>query len=238
MYQAAIVEDEKPVADYIKTILSNCFQKNNLCIGFDCFPSGTPFLEMLEMHYHYDIILLDIEMPEMDGISVCRRVRSILPDALVVFISNKEELVFSTFEVQPFRFIRKSQFEHMAEPLTKALKEELFARNRQIIQITEPYSRDIFSFDVRKIQYIEAQGKKSRIVTDEDSTVVSCLLMDLEKQLQPYHFIRVHRSYLVNCSCIFHIQKSWIILNDKTEIPISRGKQEEIKQLFLQYCMS
>ena len=174
-------------------------------------------------------------MPEMDGISVCRQIRSLYPDSLVVFISNKEELVFSTFEVQPFRFVRKSQFEYMADSLTLAIKKELMNRNRQMIRIIEPLSNDIFSFDVGKIQYVEAQGRKCDIVTTENRTTVACKFMDLEKLLLQYQFIKIHRSYLVNSACIFHIQKSSVILNDYTELPISRGKQEEVKELFIKF---
>jgi len=238
MYQAAIVEDEKPVSEYIRTLLVSSFNKQQLTVAFDLFDNGSALLKMLESHYHYDVIFLDIEMPELDGISVCRQIRSLCPDVLVVFISNKEELVFSTFEVQPFRFIRKSQIESMADSLTLALKNELLSRNRQMIQIIEPLSNDIFSFDVGTIQYVEAQGRKCEIVTAENRTSVACRFKDLETQLLPYRFIKIHRSYLVNAASIFHIQKSTVVLNDNTELPISRGKQEEVKQLFMKYTMS
>ena len=238
MYQAAIVEDEKPVSEYIRTLLANSFKKQQLPVAFDLFDNGSAFLKMLASHYHYDMIFLDIEMPAMDGISVCKQIRSLCPDVLVVFISNKEELVFSTFEVQPFRFVRKTQFEFMADSLTLALKNELLSRNRQMIRIIEPLSNDIFSFDVGKIQYVEAQGRKCDVITTENRTTVACRFMDLEKLLLPYGFIKIHRSYLVNSASIFHIQKNSVVLNDHTELPISRGKQEEVKQLFLKYTMS
>ena len=238
MYQAAIVEDEKPVSEYVRTLLVKHFQAQQLAVAFDSFDSGTAFLNMLKAHYHYDMIFLDIEMPGIDGISVCRKIRMLYPDALVVFISNKEELVFSTFEVQPFRFIRKSQFEYMAPSLVSSLKMELLNRNRQIIRIIEPLSNDIFSFDVNLIQYVEAQGRKCDIVTAENRTSVTSKFMDLNKLLLPYRFIKVHRSYLVNPACIFHVQRTCVVLNDGTELPISRGKAEEVKQLFLEYSMS
>ena len=59
--------------------------------------------------------------------------------------------------------------------------------------------------------------------------------MELEEKLADCHFIKIHRSYLVNCMHIFRIGKSFVQLTNGTELPISRGKTEEIKQLFLQY---
>ncbi len=109
MFQAAIVEDEEVFLKRTRELLANTFKEKNVDVAFDFFMSGEELLPMIEQHFHYDIIFLDIEMPGMDGISVCRRIKEIAPDALVVFISNKESLVFQTFEVQPFRFIRKSE---------------------------------------------------------------------------------------------------------------------------------
>jgi DNA-binding LytR/AlgR family response regulator len=59
--------------------------------------------------------------------------------------------------------------------------------------------------------------------------------MDLEEQLLPHHFLKVHRSYLVNCRYIFHIGKTSLTLEDHTEIPISRGKVDFVKEQFLLY---
>ena len=137
-YQAAIVEDEPDILQHIRKSLSQAFSAQHVHIAFDSFLSGIKLLEMMKDHYHYDLIFLDIEMPEMDGIEVCRQIRKLAPDTLTVFISGKDELVFQTFEVQPFRFIRKSQFESpetaASEDLTaerNAFRRSVFFSNRQ-----------------------------------------------------------------------------------------------------------
>lgn len=235
MYQAAIVEDETQILAHLKTTLSEAFQKKHISVGFDSFSSGERFLSMFTEHYHYDMIFLDIEMPGLDGIEICRHIRSIAPDTLVVFISNKEELVFQTFEVQPFRFIRKSQYQQLLPTLVNELVQQLSLNQPNMIQLTEPLSGDIFSFDIRQILYVEAQRKNCRIVTRTGESIVRCKLMDLEEQLLPHHFLKVHRSYLVNCRYIFHIGKTSLTLEDHTEIPISRGKVDFVKEQFLLY---
>ena len=75
MYQAAIVEDEPNILNHIKESLIDSFTKRQVPVAFDTFLSGTKFLRMFEEHYHYDVIFLDIEMPEIDGIEVCRRIQ-------------------------------------------------------------------------------------------------------------------------------------------------------------------
>lgn len=235
MYKAAVVEDEQDVMEYIINTLSEGFQKKNLSVSFDGFLSGGRFLREFEKHHHYDMIFLDIEMPEIDGIEVCRKIRAISPGCLVVFISNKEELVFQTFEVQPFRFIRKNEFHKMLPSLIDALEAKLRESGRNILRISEPATGDVYSFDVSQILYIEAQRKDCCINTSSGKTVIRCQFSFLEELLTPYRFIKTHRSYLVNSHHIFYIGRNHLVLTNKEEIPISRGKIDEVKKKFLLY---
>lgn len=235
MYQAAIVEDEAQIRSYLKDTLCRSFKEQQIDVAFDTFASGEKFLSMFNQHYHFDMIFLDIEMPGMDGINICKQIREIAPDALVIFISNKEELVFQTFEVQPFRFIRKSEYAKQLPALVNAIVDRLSTLNTYMMRILEPSSGDLFSFDVNKILYVEAQRKDCLIVTTTGELTIRCKLMDIAIKLADFGFLKPHRSYLVNCQYIFYIGKTSLQLTNKEEIPISRGKVGEIKQAFLSY---
>lgn len=235
MYHAAIVEDEPEILSHLKNTLANSFSERHINVAFDIFSSGLGFLSMFEEHYHYDMIFLDIEMPEIDGIEICRRIRKIAPESLVIFISNKDELVFQTFEVQPFRFIRKRHYHQQLPLLMDALILRLESQKKQVIQITEPISGDIYSFEIQQICYVEAQRKNCCIVTNTGTSVLRCKFMDIESQLLPYHFIKVHRSYLVNYRYIHYIGRTSLKLSNQMEIPISKSKLEDVKQQFLTF---
>lgn len=235
MYYAAICEDEADIASYIEKTLASEFQKLNIQISFDIFNNGNKLLKMVDEHYHFDIVFMDIEMPEIDGISVCKQIRQITSDTLVIFISNKDELVFSTFEVQPFRFVRKSHYDSLLPSLVPAIVTELQRRNPVNIKITEARSGDIFSFDLNQISYIEAHGKTCCIHQVNNSTEVKIKLMELEEQLQSFEFIKPHRSYLVNYKFISAVKKNNLELSDGTLVPISRDRVEEVKHQFIMY---
>lgn len=235
MFHAAICEDEKDIATYIEKTLATEFRKLNIQVEFDIFNNGKGLLKMLDEHYHFDMFFMDIEMPEIDGITICKKIRQTNNDALVVFISNKEELVFSTFEVQPFRFIRKSHYDSLLPSLVESIQTELLRRQPSTIQIEEPGSKDIFSFDRTLITHVEAQGKNCIINTATDSCVIKIKLMEIEQQLASFGFIKPHRSYLVNCSYIQNIKKTEILLTNGIQIPISRGNIDAVKLQFLQY---
>ncbi len=238
MYQAAIVEDEEVFLKNTKDLLARTFSDHNVSVAFDFFLSGKEFLPMFEQHFHYDMIFLDIEMPEIDGISLCKRIREISPDALVVFISNKESLVFQTFEVQPFRFIRKSELKELADSLVNAILSELDRRSPRTIRFVESSTGDVFSYDVRKILYVEAQRKETVIHTQQGNSAVRIKFMDMEDLLSKYPFMKVHRSFLVNMDAVSQIKKDDCIMINGDAIPISRGLKDQIKQTFLDYSMN
>ncbi len=237
MYQAAIVEDEKEIGQYLQKTLVKAFADRSVSIEFDNYTDGEKLISTLSGHYHYDVIFLDIEMPGVDGITLCRRIREIMPEVLVVFISNKEELVFQTFEVQPFRFIRKSEYDSQLNQLTDAIVKKLNESNPQILKLREGGSGDVFSFDLKSVLYIEAQRKSCRIVTSQGEQSVRCKLMEMEEYLPDGMFIKPHRSYLVNCKYICLIGKSSITLTNGEEIALSRNKIHEVKQQFLDYTI-
>jgi len=235
MYNAAICEDEADIAKYIEKTLRQEFLNIGVQVSFDVYNDGERLIKQFEMHYHYDMIFMDIEMPNIDGISVCRKIREMNSNTLVVFISNKDELVFSSFEVKPFRFIRKSHYDSMIKDVISAIKEEMLSRNPRLIQITDSATKDVYTFDVNNLYYVEAQLKYSIFHTNSSNVEIKAKLMDIESQLDEYNFLKPHRSYLINPAYISVIKKSEICMKDGQIIPVSRGRIDIIKQEYLEY---
>ena len=232
---AAICEDEPAVLDYLCKQLGNSLRSDGNEYHFDCFTQGEDLLHKINSGTNYHLYFLDIEMPGINGIDVCRKIRSRDEDSLVIFISNKEEMVFQTFEVQPFRFIRKNHFMEELLALTDGIQKALARRKGIMLTIQEEHSNAVYSININEILYIEVVGKYCEITTVSQALTIRYKLSDLAGQLAEYGFLQPHRSYLVNYRYVFSIENTELILDDQTRIPLSRKRAKETKEQFMDF---
>ena len=233
IYNAAICEDDLKILRIIHKELQKEFQKQDFPIQFEIFSSAVKLLNAVYDSINYDLLFLDIDMPDINGIELCRRIRKIAPEMIVVFISNKEELVFQSIEVQPFRFVRKKHFSEELPGLVRDIIHKFNENKNLSITLTELHSQKVFSIDLSKVFYIEALSKYCCFVTANGTFKIQYRIKHLEMTLASYGFLKTHRSYLVNYRYIFSIQKESLILENQLEIPLSRSHVKQVKENFL-----
>lgn len=234
MYTIAVCDDERAAARHIAASVQGRFQARNHPAEVDQYTDAEELERRLADGTHYDILLLDIDMPGLDGIELCRRFRARSGDALVVFISNKEDLVFQTFDVQPFRFIRKNFFSEEIDKLCLDLMGEMDRRSDKWLRF-EDQQGTIHAVNIRKLLYAEAAGKLCRLVTAESEEEIRYRFNDLAELLKKDSFIQIHRSYMANPYYIFRIDKETVLLDNGTVLPLSRRRRDEIKDLFFEW---
>lgn len=234
VFQAAICEDQLEELRYIEGRLQEAFRQQNLPVEFRGYTSGTLLLSAAELiQQRFDLFFLDIEMPGLNGIELCRKLRARYPESLVIFISNREEMVFQTFEVRPFRFLRKHHFSEELPELVTALVRELRRREDADLCVQALHSDAMYVWKISQIVSVEALGKLCRVRTPQGEDTLQYRFMDFERQLAPYGFLKPHRSFLVNYRYISRIEKSEILLDGGGSIPISRGKMAELRTAFV-----
>ena len=179
-----------------------------------------------------DAVFLDIEMPGMDVIKIADEIRKFNQYVHIVFISNREELVYQSLVYRPFRFIRKSKMNAELEEALKALVKEVREASKYIVVGNSSKSYNIYISD---IIYIESSKHNITIHTEKEIICVRDTMTRLEDVLEKYYFIRIHSGYLVNPKYIYSIGTKDVILDNKVELPISRHKIADTKKRFFEY---
>ncbi len=230
MIRAAICDDEPVILEQLRGRIFDEFKRQGAVIRLDTFTSGQEFLEA-HANEPFDVVFLDIDMPEISGFDVAGRI-SRAEHTLIVFVTMHDELVYSSFQFQPFRFIRKAYLESELPGIMEAVVNEVTKQNSEKKYAFQTRFGKTF-VNLGSVEYIEIYGHWLRVCI-KDGEPLECYgsLSDLEKELGDHDFVRTHKSFLVNCKFIFSIERNQVILDDKTAIPLSRYKSEAVRRKF------
>ncbi len=188
--------------------------------------------KMREVTFH--LLLLDIDMPGMDGIAFGKKLRQERTRADIIYVSSREDKVFDSLRVNPYGFIRKSHFlEDIPQVLGAYLEQrEEGADPRIVLQLKDRtetvHIEDILFIEgARKYQQIYLAGRANPLEVRKQ-------MQELEEEFQDYGFIRVHKGYLVNYKHIKVFKENDVILDNGSCIPMSRRKAPEVKDQYME----
>ncbi|MCR5020899.1 LytTR family DNA-binding domain-containing protein [Ruminococcus sp.] len=223
--KAAICDDEIIIAREIMNEL------NKLCHDYsiDIYTNGN---DLIHSATHYDLIFLDIEMPELDGMKTAEQIRANSKGEYIIFLTSHTEFMPDAFKVKAFRFLIKPiDFEKFNEAVIQAEKEIL---NDEKISISEKGRTRLI--DIKDIICIEAFGDGTYVHTKYEAIENNKPLKYWKDILGNDHFYQTHKSYIVafryvKCICVSDIEMQFM-----TERPlISRRKQSEFNRAFFDY---
>ena len=229
----AVCDDNKVTLYFLCDEIGREFSKTKADFFLDAFENGVDFLSQHEKA-PFDFVFLDIDMPNINGFEIAERINKD-NSSLIVFVTSHDELVYSSFRFQPFRFIRKNHIAAELPETVKALAERNIERTAARHFEVRTSSGNVF-LDLNDVEYIEIYGHWLRI-TVKNSDAIECYgsLSDFEKRLASHNFVRTHKSYLVNCKYIYSIEQKQVVLDDNTVIPLSKYKIETVRNKLRSY---
>ena len=229
----ALCDDDKRALPIIAGAVESAFQASGINTDIYRFMSGEALLKALDKT-QYNLLLLDIEMPGMDGIALGKKIRAKKNDTKIVYVSEAEGRVFESFLVQPLGFVRKSNFLNdinaVVELYLKTVEQE---KAGSFLDFTT--RSGILTLKSRQIRYIEGSRNYQLLNVEGKAEPIEIkMTMDkLEEITGPHGFIRIHKGYLVNYQFIQHLSSTIATLQDGTELPIGRSKASEVKMKYL-----
>lgn len=232
----AICDDDETALIAIRGTLAGILDKMNVPFSIDTFNLPVELEKAIEKG-NYDIALLDIEMPGTDGIVLGQMIKDKKSAVEIIYVSNREDLVFDTFKVHPFGFVRKSRFlKDISEVVQLYINTHKPETGSDMISFKHHGSEVILH--VKKIMYIESARDYQYIYQSDDVAPIK-LRTSMEvifMQLEPLGFIRIHKGYIVNFIYIRRIDTTDITLTNGVKLPLSRRNIEQARMKYMHLC--
>lgn len=235
MLHIAVCDDEEYFGKRIGDIISKYMEKSGYQYHVHCFPSGKELLFSVSGKFDYDIVFLDVNMEEMDGIETAEAIRAMTEHAYIVFVTGFIHYALEGYKVNAVRYILKEDC-CLESSLWECLDAILKKMGEQEKKITFVSRHGNIETMPSKILYAESRLHKVIFFLINEGIVERSIygkLNDVETILKPYGFCRIHQSYLVNMKYVRSIARYKIGLFHGTELNISKKYYKETEKEYI-----
>lgn len=193
------------------------------------FTTGEQLVEYAQ-YCNIDILFMDIEMGDISGIDVVRKVLQIRPKCQVVYMTNHVEYVSDVYETKHCYYVLKEQIDSRLDVIMQIVYQKLYYINQKLI-ITDGGVNILIPLD--EITYIERVKRNTLVYTVGVTYKTRERIDTIEKRLPKTCFVRCHNSYIVSFEHIKIYARTKITMENGVGITISRRYIDTVKDLFL-----
>lgn len=225
MYRIVICDDD----GYVLGEMAKAIQKHLTSYGIAgeyITVENSVELPNLLTESQVDILFLDIDMPQINGMDIAKYVQENALPTLIIFVTEHDALVYDTFRYRPFGFIRKSHFSEEIVDTAHRLSQELAVLQNTLVFCK---GQDIATEKISSVLYIEAEGNYIKVVKTDGISRYRETLTGVEAQSSAV-LMRVHKGYLVNIRHIRRYKSNEILLCDGSLVPVGRSYEHEVRQ--------
>lgn len=227
-YKIAVCDDSDADREYVWNMVRRWAEAHQIAVQCDRFSSAEQFFFHYAEHPDYDILLLDIEMGIMDGVTMAKRIRRDNETIQIIFTTGYSDYIAEGYDVAALHYLMKPVNEEKLHRVLDRAAEKI-SKNEKILNFE--ISGEMVRVPIYQIRYADVQGNYVTIHAQTTLTV-KMTLGELESQLDD-RFYRAGRSVLVNLTCISRVTKTEIRLSDGTAIPLPRGAYDGINRAII-----
>lgn len=228
-YTVAICDDAAADRAYLEALVRRWAAQRGHTVWLKIYPSAESFLFAYEEDKDLQILLLDIEMGAMDGVTMARTLRRDNDAVQIIFITGYSDYIADGYEVEALHYLMKPVAEQKLDAVLDRAAEKL-GRNARVLLVECP--GEVVRLPLYQIRWAEVQGNYVTIHAKTDCTVKRTL-GQLEEELGG-DFFRLGRSALVNLGYVARVTKTAVTLNDGTQVPLPRGAYERLNRAIIQ----
>lgn len=224
----AICDDSSADRQYLSTLADRWAADRGHIIRTAFFSSAEEFLFHYAEEKDYDILLLDIEMGAMDGVTMARTLRRDNETVQIIFVTGYSDYIAEGYDVAALHYLMKPVREDKLFSVLDRAAEKL-SRNETVLNFE--VGGEMVRVPIYQIRYAAVSGNYVTIHAAGEVTV-KMTLGELEGQLDR-RFYRAGRSVIVNLTMISRVTKTEILLSDGTAVPLPRGAYEGVNRAII-----
>ena len=221
MIRVALVEDDPNYRTELTEYLRRYEQESGEKFRITVFTDGDEIAENYKADY--DIILMDIEMTIMDGMTAAERVRDVDSEVVIIFITNMPQYVMKGYKVDALDYVLKPiTYFAFTQRIERAMDR---MRRRTSRFITIAIRGGMQKLDISRITYVEVRDHDLIFHTVNGDILSKGSMKELEEELEPEHFFRCNKCYLINLEYVESVQNNDVqVAKDMVQVSRSRKK--------------
>lgn len=230
MLRIAIVEDDLGDRRHLQEMIDRFSETCGECCIATVFGSGAEFLQ--EYQPNYDLVLMDVEMPGLDGLETARELRMLDRSVILIFITNMAQYAIRGYEVDALDYVLKPVSYYSFEMKMKKVRRILAERQGSSVVLSS--KGELRRIPVRSILYVEVRDHSLYYYTGEGKFSATGSMKKLEQELGPQGFARCNNCYLVNLMHVRKVSQEQVVAGE-TELKISRPRRKAFMQALSAY---
>lgn len=231
MIKIAIVEDDRMYAEQLEGYLRQYEAEYTESFDITAFTDGDAIVS--SYHSQFDIILMDIEMRFMNGMSAAEEIRRVDKEVVIIFITNMSQYAIRGYAVEALDYMLKPvSYFAFSQRLSRAISR---MKKREQKSLVIPVKGGVVRLPVNSILYIESQGHNLIYHTTSGEYLSSGTMKDAEEALRSLHFFRGSKWYLINLQQVQGLGEGCAKLKNGQDVPLSRGQKKDFMEALAQH---
>lgn len=238
MIKLAFCDDDLSILEELSVLIEQYRVERNQEMEYAAFQSPLELLAEIEKGMRLDVLFLDVVMPGENGIEVAKEIRQYDNNVKIIFLTSSAEFAVQSYTVGAYFYQLKPIWEESFYRLMDSVIVE--CKKEQQFSLIMRCKTGITRIELNKLEYCEVIGRTLLFHMDNGNVLERVGSLDelCSQLIQFDHFMRPHRSYLINMEYIQNISSKMITLTSLAQIPIPHGKYSEIKDLYLEYAFN
>lgn len=229
----AIVEDQEEDFKILESFIKKYGEENSVGSNVSYFNSGISFIE--KYRSDYDIVFMDIDMPNQNGLETAKELRKLDDKVILVFITNLAQLAIKGYSVNAFDFVPKPiNYTEFSTLFKRALVKNSYEKKTEI---TIKSNRKIMKLDVLSLLYVEVVNHNLLFHALDETISAWGSLSNVYDELSKFGFVKVNNSLIANIRHVKNVNGYEITLDNDKVLYLSRGEKKDFYNAFSSYSL-